>query len=111
MITTGAVTCALWLGYGLLLEDAFIIVPNATNLLLSIVQLGLFCIYPRGVDSSTRDDKLQLKKTGAKCDNDTEDSTTILKTEDELSSSDEESDFNDSSARQVTKRETTIDVL
>ncbi|CAI5744516.1 unnamed protein product [Peronospora destructor] len=109
MITTGAVACALWLVYGLLLEDAFIIVPNATNLLLSIVQLGLFCIYPRGstVDSSTSDDK----SAGVKYDDDTEDSTTILKTEDELSSSDEESNCNDSSAQQLAKRETVIAVL
>ncbi|CAH0475168.1 unnamed protein product [Peronospora belbahrii] len=67
MITTGVVNCVLWLWYGLLLEDAFVIVPNAANLLLGTVQLGLFCIYPRSgtcnnVDSSTSKLKPEDKK-------------------------------------------------
>ncbi|TDH67506.1 hypothetical protein CCR75_008450 [Bremia lactucae] len=47
MIIAGAVNCILWLGYGLLLANAFIIVPNAANLLLGVIQLALYCIVPR----------------------------------------------------------------
>uniref|UniRef100_M4B7Q9 Sugar transporter SWEET1 n=1 Tax=Hyaloperonospora arabidopsidis (strain Emoy2) TaxID=559515 RepID=M4B7Q9_HYAAE len=48
MIVAGAVTCGFWILYGLLLQDAFVIVPNTANLLIGVVQLMLFCIYPRG---------------------------------------------------------------
>ncbi|CAI5732155.1 unnamed protein product [Hyaloperonospora brassicae] len=53
MISAGAVTCVLWLLYGLLLGDAFVIVPNAANFFISVVQLVLFCIYPRGAEYNT----------------------------------------------------------
>eukprot|EP00644_Phytophthora_capsici_P003187 jgi/Phyca11/561629/estExt2_Genewise1.C_PHYCAscaffold_70520 len=39
MIVAGAVNCLLWLAYGLLLENSFVVVPNAANLLLGVVQL------------------------------------------------------------------------
>ncbi|KAI9920071.1 hypothetical protein PsorP6_015863 [Peronosclerospora sorghi] len=55
MILTGAICSVLWLTYGLLLNDAFVIVPNAGNLCLGLFQLGLFCIYPRSKPYDTID--------------------------------------------------------
>ncbi|OWZ09034.1 MtN3-like protein, partial [Phytophthora megakarya] len=100
MIVAGAVNCVLWLVYGLLLNDAFVIVPNAANLLLGVVQLGLFCIYPRGGTY----DKVESNSKGKKADDDLEKSATTIDSEDEPSNMDENVSNED------TKLETTIKV-
>ncbi|KAG7389189.1 hypothetical protein PHYPSEUDO_010992 [Phytophthora pseudosyringae] len=91
MIVAGAVNCVLWLAYGLLLGDAFVIVPNAANLLLGVVQLGLFCAFPRGgtydtVESATPSSKLKNGAAGDGTD------STDVETEDELEKSASEVD-------------------
>lgn len=91
MIVAGAVNCALWLAYGLLQGDVFVIVPNAANLLLGVVQLGLFCVFPRGAydsvenaASTTRGSKRDAK----------EGSVTDLETDDDLERSSSTVDVN-----------------
>ncbi|POM58029.1 Elicitor-like transglutaminase [Phytophthora palmivora] len=103
MIVTGAVNCILWLAYGLLLNDAFVIVPNAANLLLGVVQLGLFCVYPRG---GTYDTVESSSKRKNEAENEIEKSATTIDTEDEPSNVDEEQE----STKQSDKLETTIKV-
>ncbi|POM80926.1 Glycoprotein elicitor-like protein [Phytophthora palmivora] len=87
MIVAGAVNCILWLAYGLLLNDAFVIVPNAANLLLGVVQLGLFCVYPRGGTYDTVDSSSKRKH---EAENEIEKSATTIDTEDEPSNVNEE---------------------
>lgn len=116
MIMAGAVTCSLWLTYGILLDDAFIIAPNAANLILSVVQLVLFCVYPRGgstpeLKAKIDYNKSKLSTTVVKDEDETENSSIILKTEDELSSWDEESELSDTSSQQARKHETTVKTL
>ncbi|KAG6972609.1 hypothetical protein JG688_00003903 [Phytophthora aleatoria] len=119
MIVAGAVNCVLWLAYGLLLEDAFVIVPNAANLLLGIIQLGLFCCFPRGktydtVESTTPRSKLnnaskkdKMSSTDVEKVDELENSSTVVDTEDEPSSVDEEPEPNDTTAQQPVKVDTT----
>ncbi|ETP46051.1 hypothetical protein F442_07660 [Phytophthora nicotianae P10297] len=119
MIVAGAVNCILWLTYGLLLEDLFVIVPNAANLLLGVIQLGLFCCFPRGkaydtVESTTPRSKLNAPKkdkmnsTDVEKEDGLENSSTIVDTEDEPSSIDEEMG---SKEHEPDKVETKIEVL
>jgi solute carrier family 50 protein (sugar transporter) len=117
MIVAGAVNCVMWMAYGLLRRDAFVVVPNAANLLLGVVQLALFCVFPRGgeydtVESATPGAKL---KKAAKCDGmsstdvETEDeleqSAAVVETDDEPSTVDEEP-----AAQKPAKLETTVEV-
>ncbi|KAH7472588.1 hypothetical protein PRIC1_012052 [Phytophthora ramorum] len=102
MIVSGAVNCVLWLGYGLLRQDAFVIVPNAANLLLGVVQLGLFGVFPRGkpydtVDSKTPESKRKhgaqgdgMSGTDAETEDELEKSTTVGEDNDERSSETED---------------------
>lgn len=120
MIVAGAVNCVLWLAYGLLLRDAFVIVPNAANLLLGIVQLGLFFVFPRAgtydtLDSDTPDLKPKdaakgygASTTGAK--DKLEKSATVVDTEDEPSSVDDKPEPSDTTVEHPTKLDTVIEV-
>ncbi|KAE8884638.1 hypothetical protein PF005_g21534 [Phytophthora fragariae] len=124
MIVAGAVNCVLWLAYGLLRADSFVIVPNAANLLLGVVQLGLFCVFPRGgvydtVESATPGSKLKnvaeedkATTTDAETEDELEKSTTTIETDDEPSAEDEkiESRPSDVTAQQPAKVETAIEV-
>ncbi|KAG1694347.1 hypothetical protein DVH05_005037 [Phytophthora capsici] len=85
MIVAGAVNCLLWLAYGLLLENSFVVVPNAANLLLGVVQLGLFCIFPRGKNYDTVDDATPISKLKKSVKED-EMSKTDVETEDGVTS-------------------------
>ncbi|CAI5444541.1 unnamed protein product [Caenorhabditis angaria] len=40
------VVCLQWFGYGMIIEDMVIIVPNFIATIISILQLSLFLIYP-----------------------------------------------------------------
>lgn len=40
------VSSTLWAFYGHLRDDKFIILPNAIGMILAIIQLSLFLIYP-----------------------------------------------------------------
>ncbi|KAG7397002.1 hypothetical protein PHYBOEH_001452 [Phytophthora boehmeriae] len=83
MIVAGAVNCVLWLAYGLLRNDMFVIVPNAANLLLGVLQLLLFCIFPRG-DYETVE-KAALNTPGSKLKGEKKEdgvNTTDLETDD-----------------------------
>lgn len=40
------VSSTLWTFYGHLRDDKFIILPNAIGMILAIIQLSLFLIYP-----------------------------------------------------------------
>ncbi len=46
LITAGCLCSFLWSVYGLLRQDAFVLLPNSISLLLGILQLSLFYIYP-----------------------------------------------------------------
>lgn len=45
MIVSGAVNSALWLAYGIVLEDLVVILPNVLNLVLGVFQLALLGVY------------------------------------------------------------------
>jgi solute carrier family 50 protein (sugar transporter) len=47
MIVAGFINSLLWLLYGLILGDLFVIVPNLVNIFLGSIQLLLFCIFPK----------------------------------------------------------------
>ncbi|DBA05136.1 TPA: hypothetical protein N0F65_004986 [Lagenidium giganteum] len=47
MIVAGFVNSVLWLSYGFILADNFVIMPNVVNLVLGSIQLALFCIFPK----------------------------------------------------------------
>ncbi|KAF4315056.1 hypothetical protein BBO99_00009645 [Phytophthora kernoviae] len=125
MIVAGAVNCVLWLAYGLLRDDAFVIVPNAANLLLGVVQLGLFCIFPRGdydtvekAASNTPGSKLKNGETEdgvstTDVETDDEKSATVVETDNDLDIVDEEPEVqrSTSESHEPTKlEETTIEV-
>ncbi|CAB3979584.1 Sugar transporter SWEET1 [Paramuricea clavata] len=40
------VNSSLWMTYGYLINDVYVITPNFLGLLLGLVQVALFCIYP-----------------------------------------------------------------
>jgi len=40
--------CLLWLGYGLVIGDMYVWVPNAIGLSLGLAQVFLICVYPKG---------------------------------------------------------------
>jgi len=44
----------LWLCYGTVVEDINIQVPNASGVLLGLIQLSLFCVYPSKPSSSMK---------------------------------------------------------
>ncbi|XP_053696210.1 sugar transporter SWEET1-like [Sabethes cyaneus] len=46
MILSGTVVGSMWLLYGIILNNTFVILQNLTALALSAVQLALFVIYP-----------------------------------------------------------------
>ncbi|KAF7288023.1 sugar transporter SWEET1 [Rhynchophorus ferrugineus] len=46
LIASTFIVSLQWLVYGILLEDTFIQIPNFIGSLLSLIQLGLFIIYP-----------------------------------------------------------------
>lgn len=48
LIIAGFVNCLLWLLYGLILEDSFVIAPNLVNLFLGALQLLLLAVYKKG---------------------------------------------------------------
>lgn len=48
LIAAGAMNCLLWLIYGFILADWFVIAPNLVNLFLGVIQLMLFVIFPAG---------------------------------------------------------------
>ncbi|GMF66644.1 unnamed protein product [Phytophthora fragariaefolia] len=124
MIVAGAVNCVLWLAYGLLRADSFVVVPNAANLLLGAVQLALFCVFPRGgcydtVESATPASKhkgVTEEDAATMTDADTEDelekSSVTVETDGERSNADEklESRPKDATAQRLAKVETTIEV-
>ncbi|KAE8573075.1 sugar transporter SWEET1 [Halyomorpha halys] len=58
MIVSGAVVTFLWLLYGIILDNIFIKVQNVVGLLLCLVQLSLFVIFP----SKPSADKLKKKE-------------------------------------------------
>ncbi|KAJ0409651.1 hypothetical protein P43SY_008523 [Pythium insidiosum] len=46
MILAGVINSLLWLTYGLIVSDVFVVAPNSVNLVLGGIQLFLFCLYP-----------------------------------------------------------------
>ncbi|KAE8988867.1 hypothetical protein PR003_g21829 [Phytophthora rubi] len=123
MIVAGAVNCVLWLAYGLLRADSFVIVPNAVNLLLGVVQLGLFCVFPRSgaydtVESATPGSKLKnvaeedkATTTDAETEDELKRSTMTVETDDEPSAEEKiESRPSDVTVEQPSKVETAIEV-
>ncbi|XP_028411386.1 sugar transporter SWEET1-like [Dendronephthya gigantea] len=40
------VNSSLWMSYGYLINDIFVITPNFLGLLLGLVQVALFCVFP-----------------------------------------------------------------
>ncbi|RLN97921.1 hypothetical protein BBJ28_00020462 [Nothophytophthora sp. Chile5] len=124
MIVAGVVNCSLWLAYGLLIGDSFVVVPNAANLLLGVVQLALFGIFPRnktydtlakagsatpGSEQKTALDMEKMRTTDAETDEEIEKSTTEVETDDETTSSDEVTQL-DEERRELEGLETTIEV-
>lgn len=108
MIVAGAVNCALWLAYGLLQGDVFVIVPNAANLLLGAVQLGLFCVFPRGAYDSV--EKAALNTSRSKRDA-KEGSVTDLETDDDLEKSNSTVDMNAEPASAAEEQDTEVGVV
>ncbi|KAF1325155.1 3-like protein, partial [Globisporangium splendens] len=47
LIAAGVLNCLLWLTYGLILADSFVIAPNLVNLILGVTQLMLFFVFPK----------------------------------------------------------------
>ncbi|KAG8222431.1 hypothetical protein J437_LFUL008429 [Ladona fulva] len=47
LILSGTLVTFLWLLYGIIIENAFIMFQNVMGLSLLLVQLSLFAIYPR----------------------------------------------------------------
>ncbi|CAK4671499.1 hypothetical protein LEN26_014386 [Aphanomyces euteiches] len=45
MITAGVACSILWLAFGMLIQDMFVIVPNGVNLALGLFQLALCYVY------------------------------------------------------------------
>lgn len=60
LIVAGFVNCLLWLLYGLILEDAFVIAPNLVNLFLGALQLALFAVFPQS--AAFKYDKVGAKR-------------------------------------------------
>ncbi|GMF17361.1 unnamed protein product [Phytophthora lilii] len=124
MIVAGVVNCVLWLAYGLMIGNAFVIVPNGANLLLGVVQLGLFCVFPRGgtyesVESTTPGSKLKnvvkedtTTTTDVETDDELEKSAATVETDEEPGSVAEvpEARSSDASVQQPAKLETAIEV-
>ncbi|KAL7691058.1 putative SWEET sugar transporter [Plasmopara halstedii] len=115
MVIAGAVNCVLWLAYGLLLDNLFVVVPNAANLLLGIMQLMLFCIYPRSrtydsVEPSSS--KADLKNTSNHGEGTKKgfEKTSTIDTDEELSSVDEESQAKIMTSEQSTEVNISIEV-
>eukprot|EP00112_Aurelia_sp_Birch-Aquarium-sp1_P019885 Seg5006.1 transcript_id=Seg5006.1/GoldUCD/mRNA.D3Y31 product="Sugar transporter SWEET1" protein_id=Seg5006.1/GoldUCD/D3Y31 len=40
------ISCILWMLFGLLIHDVFVVVPNAVGVVLGIFQLSFFLVYP-----------------------------------------------------------------
>lgn len=59
LIIAGFVNCLLWLLYGLILEDSFVIAPNLVNIFLGALQLLLLAVYSK---KGKGYDKMDLKK-------------------------------------------------
>ncbi|KAL7691056.1 putative SWEET sugar transporter [Plasmopara halstedii] len=115
MVIAGAVNCVLWLAYGLLLDNLFVVVPNAANLLLGIMQLMLFCIYPRSrtydsVEPSSS--KADLKNTSNHGEGTKKgfEKTSTIDTDEEMSSVDEESQAKIMTSEQSTEVNISIEV-
>jgi solute carrier family 50 (sugar transporter) len=54
-LTLGTILCSSsWLGYGLVVEDVAIIVPNAGGTVLGIMQIALYMCYVNTEESKVR---------------------------------------------------------
>lgn len=62
MALAGIISSVFWVLSGVIVRDAFVIVPNSINLVLSIVQMALILIYPR----RPLDSELEKLETGSK---------------------------------------------
>jgi solute carrier family 50 protein (sugar transporter) len=62
LITAGVVNCLLWLIYGLILADSFVIAPNLVNCFLGLTQLMLFCVFPKDQKYDKVDDDKKEKQ-------------------------------------------------
>lgn len=62
MILTGTVISTLWIMYGIITNEMFMLFQNGVFLILNVIQLSLFVIYPskpveeKKDDSSTNND-------------------------------------------------------
>ncbi|GLE11117.1 hypothetical protein PINS_up023425 [Pythium insidiosum] len=72
MILAGVINSLLWLTYGLIVRDVFVVAPNSVNLLLGGVQLLLFCVYP---STAAPYSKLSKPKSAAEEDMDTKEAS------------------------------------
>lgn len=81
MIIAGVVNCSLWLTYGFILMDAIVIVPNAINIVLGLIQVSLFLIFPKGkgYDQVEKRKHADSKET----EDDSEASTITIKSDDD----------------------------
>lgn len=55
MIAAGAVNSALWLAYGVVLNDVVVIAPNVLNLAIGVFQLALVCTFRKRGDYAALD--------------------------------------------------------
>lgn len=79
MILTGVVNCSLWLTYGFILMDFIVIVPNAINIILGLIQVSLFVIFPKGKGY----DQVDKRKHSQETDDDSEASIVTIKSDDD----------------------------
>ncbi|RHY21746.1 hypothetical protein DYB32_009716, partial [Aphanomyces invadans] len=61
MITAGIACSFLWLSFGVLIHDMFVIAPNAVNLVLGLFQLVLCFVYPGPPAKTDADIELPTK--------------------------------------------------
>lgn len=47
------VSAACWFFYGVMLDDSFLAIPNILGMVLGLMQLALFCIYPSSHNRQT----------------------------------------------------------
>ncbi|XP_063983576.1 sugar transporter SWEET1 [Diachasmimorpha longicaudata] len=59
MIAMGTLVSALWLLYGVIIDNSFIILQNVVGIGLYIIQLSLFVIYPSKPASDKPEKKIQ----------------------------------------------------